>query len=302
MAAIPYAIAVSDARGEAYVANDGSVSVVSLLSHRQVAEVKTGFQDQTSIGLARAGTRAYIGTFDPDPVVSFDTERRAVRGRVTVGRGATAIVSARTPAGEYAYVALETARRLAVIRTADDHVVRRASRSPPARRPPPSRPEGTQVWAGSAEAGTVWVVDTATQRRVRTLSVKDAGPVSSIAFTPDGTRALVYGLAGVAVIDRSTGHELTLLPITRLFPRTRDLNAGPIAMAADGAEALVVNATFPDTPARGSVAVLDTRTLRVTRRVATGTEPVGLAVDPARDQVYVANYADDTISWFGLAR
>ena len=198
-------------------------------------------------------------------------------------------------------MALETARRLAVIRTADDHVVRGIA-LPAGPQTAAITPEGKQVWAGSAEAGTVWVVDTATQRRVRTLQVKDAGPVSSIAFTPDGTRALVYGLAGVAVIDRSTGKELTMLPITRLFPRTRDLNAGPIAMAADGAEALVVNATFPDTPARGSVAVLDTRTLRVTRRVATGTEPVGLAVDPARDQVYVANYADDTVSWFGLAR
>ena len=79
-----------------------------------------------------------------------------------------------------------------------------------------------------------------------------------------------------------------MLPITRLFPHAPDLNAGPIAVAADGTKALVVNATFPDTPARGSVAVLDTRTLRVTRRVATGTEPVGLAVDPARNQAYVA--------------
>src|SRR6202034_3943954 len=60
----PIDVVLSQRQSRAYVANDGSVSVLSLTTHRQLAEVGTGFHDQTALGLVRNGTRAYIGTFD----------------------------------------------------------------------------------------------------------------------------------------------------------------------------------------------------------------------------------------------
>jgi DNA-binding beta-propeller fold protein YncE len=47
----PADIAISGKLSNAYVANDGSVSVLSMVTHRQLAEVKTGYQDQTAICL-----------------------------------------------------------------------------------------------------------------------------------------------------------------------------------------------------------------------------------------------------------
>jgi DNA-binding beta-propeller fold protein YncE len=124
----PTAVAVSRAQTRGYVLNDGSVSVLNLITHRQVAEPKTGFHDQTAIGLVHSGRRAYIGTFDLSVMKVLDTKTLKITRRVRVGKGATAIVSARTHAGQFAYVAMFTAGgsdgRVAVVRTSNATVLK----------------------------------------------------------------------------------------------------------------------------------------------------------------------------------
>ena len=297
----PGDIAVSGRRSRAFVLNDGSVSVLSLRTHRELAEVGTGFHDQTALGLVRNGTRAYIGTFDLARMKVLNTTTLKVTDKVRVGMGATAIVAARTKAGQFAYVTLLSAQgasgRVVVVRASDTKVVKRI-KLPAGAQTAQTTPSGRSVWVGSAVAGRIWVVSTRRQKLVRRISVTHSGPLMSIAFTANGKRAWVAGLGGVSVVSVASGRLLAFVPLNRIFPHTSNLNAGPIALNNTGTAALVVNSTFPDTPGRGSVAVLNTRTLRVTSRIRVGTEPTGLAIDRARHTTYVSNFQDDTVSFF----
>jgi YVTN family beta-propeller protein len=297
----PVAVVLSDRQSRAYVLNDGSVSVLSLRTHRELAEPGTGFHDQTAIGLVRRGAAAYIGTFDLRVMKVLNTSTLKVTNTVRVGLGATAIVAAGTKKGQFAYVTRLSAGgssgRVAVVRTSNARVVKSIKLGAGAQSAEATR-NGHSVWVGSAVSGRIWVLSTRLQKVVRRITVRRSGPVMSIAFTPNGKRAWVSGLGGVSVVDVASGKLLAFVPITRIFPHAADLNAGPVALNKSGTAALVVNSTFPDNPARGTVAVLNTRTLRVTSRIRVGTEPIGLAIDGKHSKAYVTNFQDDTVSYF----
>jgi YVTN family beta-propeller protein len=151
---------------------------------------------------------------------------------------------------------------------------------------------------GSVESGEVWVVSTSTHEMLQTIPVTQSGPVSSIAFTPDGTRAWVSGLGGMSVVDVATGKVLSFVPVTSIFPNDTAPNAGPVALTRSGQYALAADSTSADAPGLGTVAVLDTRTLKVQYNIPVGTEPLGLAIDYDRQTAYVTNYKDGTVSYF----
>jgi len=297
----PVNVVISQNRSEAYVLEDGSLSVVSLLTNRLVADIGTTpgpFPvDQTAIGLVRNNTRAYIGLFPREKMKVFDTETRKVTRVVNIGLGATAVTAAVSDGVQYAFISLLTDTSLAVVRTSDNVVVKHV----PLPRGPMTvqkTPSGKSVWAGSSFSGMIWVVNTASMQMTRKFPVKDAGPVQSIAFSNNGKKAYVMGLGGLQIVEVSTGKELAFVPVTRLFPGVSNLNAGPIALTASGSTLLVINSTFPDSPAAGNVAFLNTSTLKVTNSLTLGTEPLGVAIDKVRGTAYVPNYQDDTLSFF----
>ena len=297
----PSAVVLSDRQSRAYVLNDGSVSVLSLRTHRELAEPGTGFHDQTAIGLVRRGAAAYIGTFDLNVIKVLNTSTLKVTRTVRVGQGATDIVTAGNKTGQFAYVTQLSAQgasgQVAVVRTSNAKVVKKIKLAQGAQTAEATR-SGRAVWVGSAVAGKIWVVNTRLQKVVRRISVSRSGPVVSIAFAPNGKRAWVSGLAGVSVIDVASGKLLAFVPILRIFPQSKGPNAGPIALNNSGTAALVVNSTFPDNPERGTVAVLNTRTLRVMSQIRVGTEPIGMAIDRKHNTTYVTNFQDDTVSYF----
>lgn len=297
----PAAVAVSLRQSRAFVLNDGSVSVLSLRTHRELAEPKTGFHDQTAIGLVQGGTRAYIGTFDLGVLKVLNTKTRKIIDRVHVGMGATAVATAGTKAGQFAYVTMFSAQghagRVAVMRTRNATVLRDI-KLPAGPATAQTMPGGKSVWAGSVIAGKIWVISTSSQKMVRTISVTKSGPIMSIAFTANGKQAWVSGLGGVSVINTASGKVVHFVPITSIFPHVSSLGAGPVALNNSGTAALVVNSTSPDNPGRGSVAVLSTRTLRVTSQIPLGNEPLGMAIDRQRNITYVTNFQDDTVSYF----
>jgi YVTN family beta-propeller protein len=301
----PTDVVLSQRQSRAYVLNDGSVSVLSLKTHRQLAEPGTGFHDQTAIGLVRKGAAAYIGTFDLRVLKVLNTSTLKVTRTVRVGLGATAIAAAGTGAGQFAYVtqlaAGGSSGHVVVVRTSNARVVKRIKLGAGAQSAAATR-SGHSVWVGSAVSGRIWVVSTRLQKVVRRITVSRSGPVMSIAFTPSGKRAWVSGLGGVSVVNVASGKLLAFVPITRIFPHAADLNAGPLALNSSGTAALVLNSTFPDNPARGTVAVINTRTLRVTSRIRVGTEPTGLAIDGRRNTAYVTNFQDDTVSYFATPK
>ena len=293
----PIDVAVAPQKSEAYVLNDGSLSVINLRTRKQVAEVGTGFQDQTALGVTNAGSRVYLGTFDQNVVKVFNTSSRKVVNRIKVGYGAAGITAANTAKGQFAYVGLMKGQKVVVIKTGTREVVRRIA-MPHGVQTVATVPGGQQVWAGSDYSGRIWVVNTANQRVVKRINVQEAGPVVSIAFSPGGSRAWVSGLGGVSVVSVKTGKQVGFIPAPTLFPGPAPINMGDITIAAGGRIAMVVNSTFPDAPAAGSVSVLGTRHLKVRRVIRLGTEPEGIAVDRRRATTYVTNYMDDTVSYF----
>jgi DNA-binding beta-propeller fold protein YncE len=274
---------------------------VGLNNHQVVASVGTGFHDQEAIATVRNGTKAYIGTFDRPYVTVMGAVRQAVIGRVQVGLGATSIAVAHPRFGERAYVALLTAKKLAVIRTSDAVVVADV-KFPHGPQTVTTTPGSQNEWVGSSFDGTIWVVSTTNPKIRRTISVPQAGPVVSIAFSPNGRYAWVSGLGGVAVVSRASGKTVKFLPITRIFPNNPNLNMGPVKLNRTGTIALVVNSTFPDNPQPGSVRVIKTKTYKLGENIPMGTEPIGLAIDQVRNTAYVTNFADDTVTYFQVPK
>jgi DNA-binding beta-propeller fold protein YncE len=297
----PLEIAIAPSRSEAYVLNDGSVSVVSLQTHREVAEIGTGFHDQTAIGLVGGGTRAYIGTFDEPVLKILDTEKRTLVRSVTMGYGATGIASVKTAKGGRAYVSLLTDKSVAVLRTSNATLLRKIH-LPRGPQTVTATPNDKSVWVGSSYSGRIWKIDTTRQRVVGHVNVLKSGPVTSIVFTSDSKLAWVSGPGGISEVSVQTGKILAFVPTPRLFPHVQDLNLGEIALNKAGTALLAVNSTFPDAPAKGQLSVLDTRTLKVGRVIPLGTEPQGIALDQKRGTTYVTNYMDDTVSWFRTPR
>lgn len=297
----PNAIAVSHRLGQAFVANDGSVSVVSLTSHQQLTEFGTGgYHGQDAITLVRHDNRGYVTNFDTKNLVEFNTHTDAVTDTVKVGTGASDIVTGKSPRGQVAYVGYLGRSHLTVVSTRSGTVTGKV-RLPAGVQTLTTRPDGRRVWAGSTDPGKIYVVDPATDRVVRTVNAEKSGPITSIAFAPGGKRAWVAGLAGVSVIDRSTGRTVRFFPILRLFSSPGP-NMGGVVLARHGRYALVENSTFPDEPRHGQVTAIDTRTGRIAWRVRTGVEPTSLALDHARNVAYTTDYADDTLTWFRVTR
>jgi DNA-binding beta-propeller fold protein YncE len=237
---------------------------------------------------------------DSKDLVVFDTGTDQVTGTVAVGAGATDVVKVASPDGQQAYVGYLAKRHLTVVSTRSATVTGQV-RLPAGVQTLTSTPGGHHVWAGSTTPGRIYVVSSSTGKRVRTVNVDRSGPVTSIAFAPGGRRAWVAGLAGVSVVDVSTGRTIRFLPILHLFT-SKAPNMGAVAFSRSGRYALVENSTVPDEPRSGQVTAVNARTFRIAWRVRTGAEPLGLAVDTARDIAYTPDYADDTVTWFRVRR
>ena len=192
----PIDIAISARNSRAYVLNDGSVSVLSTVTNRELAEVGTGHHDQTAIGLGRNGTRAYIGTFDQAFLKVFNT--CDAQGHEQSARSG----SAPPPSpprirrrGQFAYVALLSIKRVAIVTApAITERVKRV-KLPAAPQSANASPNGKQVLGSAAPtAPQVWVLSTASQKVTRKISVPNSGPaVTSVAFSPNGKQVWVYG-------------------------------------------------------------------------------------------------------------
>ncbi|HVR41864.1 MAG TPA: cytochrome D1 domain-containing protein [Thermoanaerobaculia bacterium] len=147
------------------------------------------------------------------------------------------------------------------------------------------RPESREVWVTNREADTLSVIDVDTLEVKATIEAK--GFPIRIAFTPDGTRAIVSAARSgeVVLIDAGERRELRRAALDlgtapdaaqRLFGDQFGASPVPvgIVMAADGKTAFVA-ATQSD-----AVVVIDTATLEVRDLLKAGREPDGMALAP----------------------
>jgi DNA-binding beta-propeller fold protein YncE len=305
----PYDVAVAQNLGQAFVVNDGSVSVVSLLTHRQIAEFGTGEgHDQNTIALVRNNTKGYITDNADNRVTVFDTETRKLAGHITVGYGATDVIKANTPNGQRAYVitAVESApqnsgarNQLIAINTATGKVIKRTAL--------PAEPGsltvakgGKSIWVGNENDGHLWKVSTTTGKITKTLKPTKAGPVLSMTVAPGGKKLWVTGLAGVAVLNAKTGKPVKFITAPKIANGYPLLNY--LAFNGSGRYAYVVNSVQNNEDGQGQVAAINTRTYKVAWRIKTGSTPLGIATDTTHRTAYVPNYDDDTLTYFPITK
>jgi len=125
-------------------------------------------------------------------------------------------------------------------------------------------PDGKELWAANAQAGTIAVVNIAEKSVVRTINANVRG-ANRLKFTPDGKLVFVSSLNGADVVVLDVG----LKEVVKRIPVGH--GAAGIEMQPDGARVFV--ACTPD----NYVAVIDLKTLLVTGKIEAGGNPDGMA-------------------------
>lgn len=125
-------------------------------------------------------------------------------------------------------------------------------------------PDGKELWVAHRGGGGVSVIDTATQAVVATILPEVVS--ARVRFTPDGTRVLLFDMAGSAlvVVDRATRKETGRVAMPGM--------PGGGIVSADSRTAYVsVYGPF-------LVARVDLEKLEISGRVETGIAPDGMAL------------------------
>jgi YVTN family beta-propeller protein len=124
-------------------------------------------------------------------------------------------------------------------------------------------PDGAQLWVAHSRDGGVSVIDLAARNVLHTIPVGTKRS-NRLKITPDGRLALISDLdAGeLVVLDTSARKVVKRLPIGKMLEGI---------LIPDSQEAFVA------VTGENYVAVVDLRTLEVTRKIATGAGPDGMA-------------------------
>jgi YVTN family beta-propeller protein len=125
-------------------------------------------------------------------------------------------------------------------------------------------PDGRELWTANAQDGSISIIDLGTRQVSETLDAKIFAS-NRLKFTPDGALVLITSLRDghLFVYDAAARKERTRVQIGH--------GAAGILMDPSGTRAFV--ACTPD----NYIAVVDLKTLEVTRRIDVGGEPDGLA-------------------------
>ena len=308
----PYAVAIAQNLGKAFVVNGGSISVVSLLTHRELAQFNTSFfQNQSGIALVRNNTKGYITNGAIKTVAVFDTETHKVRSRIRVGYGAVAIVTANTPKGERAYLITSSdagpgpgkaKSELIGIQTSTGKVVSRTRLPEKVLGALAVQPGGKRIWVASLTVGGIYQVSTTNGKVAKTLQATKAGPLTGLTFAPKG-KVWLTGMAGVSVINAASGKSLAFLTAPKVFSGPWIYPKG-VVLNNSGSYAVVANSVENDSGSNiwGALAAINTKTYKVSWRVRTGSFPEGMALDRARSVLYITNYDDDTVTYLPIKK
>jgi YVTN family beta-propeller protein len=125
-------------------------------------------------------------------------------------------------------------------------------------------PDGGELWTANSGDGTVSVIDAGAKKVVATVDVRTKHS-NRLKFTPDGKLVLIsdIGNGDLVVLDASSRREVKRINLGK--------SAEGILIVPDGSRAFV--AVSGD----DRVAVVDLKTLTVTRTFSTGKDPDGLA-------------------------
>jgi YVTN family beta-propeller protein len=132
-----------------------------------------------------------------------------------------------------------------------------------------------RLYVNNTTSNTLTVLNPRTGRPVRTIGITDP---YNLYFTPDGSKAIVVAEA-LGRVDFRSPHTWQLIKSVQIP------SPGPdhLDFTANG-HAFLISCEYG-----GAVYRVDTRTMRVTGRVAVGGLPVDVKLSPAGTRFYVAN-------------
>ncbi len=283
----PHEIAISGDGKRAVVSNYGgnkpgnSLTVIDLVALEVERTIDLDEHRRPhGIVFLDARTRVLVTVEDSQACLVVDVDEGDVLSTIDTDQ-ATSHMVAVTPDGKRAFVAnivsgsvsvldLTAGKRMATIVTAAGCEGMAIT------------PDGRFVWTTNRAANSLSVIDTKSLEVVDTLACGGRFPIR-VAFTPDGTRALVSNAASgdVAIFDVAARKHLGKVAMKvdkaenldgRLFAKAFEDTPVPIGLLVhpDGTRAYVAN-TLAD-----MVTVIDLATLKITARLPTGREPDGL--------------------------
>ncbi len=148
-------------------------------------------------------------------------------------------------------------------------------------------PDGKDLWVAETGPQTspsapsaISVISTATDKIIARMKLR--GQPSDIAFSPDGSRAYVATMKGLAVFNTSTRSQINLV---RGFGSTRTVAAGP-----GGKKVYVTD------PTSNRLVVLSASSLKVIAAIHTGDLPWQVLVSRNGQTVYVTDTDSNAVS------
>ena len=184
-AASPHGLRMSPDGREIYVAGTkgNAVSVIDVATSREVTRIPVG-KAPVQVGFTPDGTRVYVSLRDDNAVAVVDTRTQRLVTTIAVGRSPIQLFA--TPDGNFMYVANQGTERepnntVSVIDTRLNVVVKTLTTDRGAHGVVVSD-DGSRVYIANSFAGTVSIIDTATQRVIGTVRV-GSGP-GGITYRP----------------------------------------------------------------------------------------------------------------------
>ncbi|MFI7700565.1 YncE family protein [Nonomuraea sp. NPDC049480] len=152
-------------------------------------------------------------------------------------------------------------------------------------------PDGNAVVVANMKAETVDVIDT--RAHVKSAAVPVGGPPVQVAISCNGRYAY-------ATISRPAGVVKIDLQAAKVVARTA-VPAAPAQtyLMPDGRTLLSADQGTEEKPG-SSISLIDTESMTVTGRIATGSGPHGLVVEPTGRRAWVTNVYDGTVSVLDL--
>jgi YVTN family beta-propeller protein len=289
--AFPLFVAVSTdgtrvAVGSAFV---GTVSLINTATNKVIATIPVGTQ-VGGVVFDPTGTRFYAVDAIGNSVVAVSLPANTVGTPIGVGLNPmqAAIGPAGTPAAGKLYVTnfgnSGIGNTVSVVDTATKQVttviVGRPGSGPMG---VAVSPDGTRLWVANASANTIAIVDTTTNKVIKTIPLP-SGAVY-VAVSPDGQQAYVTNAD-----TTSTVTVINTANYTTAGTITVGQKPGAIAFSPDGSVAYVTNQVD------NTVSVINTATKTVIKTVAVGKNPLGVAASADGKHLYVANALDSTIT------
>jgi YVTN family beta-propeller protein len=278
---------LTNLQGFAYVAHfTGNISVINA-AHAVVATIPDAPLSY-KIAITPDGTRAYVTHAGSGDTVSvINTASNTLVGSIFVGTRPLGI--AMSADGSHVYVANEVSKTVSVISTAANSVVKTIPVALSGANDVALNPSGTHLLVGGCLSSVLSVINTVTNLIEKTIPVP-YGCSGAIAFLHGGTHAYVQNgssLLRVNTVTNAVDTVLSGLP---------SCSASSLAITPDGTRAYLASPGHSNCGVANTVRVFDTATHTLTGTITVGNGPVGIAITPNGERVYVTNTYSNSVS------